>query len=108
MKNFFLGITIIFLNGCTIVENNYNPTRKDQTYTIDCSGGLNIWQTCQNKAKDICPFGYDNLGENGPHPDIVFFLNPGIGQSSSSPNLTRKMIVSCNKTGIFNEKSSVY
>lgn len=96
------------LCSCTSVEKNYNPTKENSSYTIDCSGGLNTWEVCHNKARDICQSGYDNIGENGPHPDIIFFLNPGIGKSSVSPNLTRKLMVSCTNNGIFNQKDKLY
>lgn len=96
------------LCSCTSVEKNYNPTKENSSYTIDCSGGLNTWEVCHNKARDICQSGYDNIGENGPHPDIIFFLNPGIGKSSVSPNLTRKLMVLCTNNGIFNQKDKLY
>lgn len=107
-KKIIFSLSILLLCSCTNVEKNYNPTKENSTYTIDCSGGLNTWEVCHNKARDICPFGYDNIGENGPHPDIIFFLNPGIGKSSASPNLTRKLMASCTNDGIFNQKDKVY
>lgn len=96
MKKFFLIFIIPFINSCTVVTIDSGMAEKNKVYSIDCSGGLNTIQSCYDKAKEICPLGYEKLSERKPEPEIFFLTNPGVfHQTQTSPTIQRKLTLKC-------------
>lgn len=62
------------------------------------SGALDSWQFCHNKAKDLCPTGYEVLSSNESQKDYSLLrLDPGlwVGTAEVNPYLNRRMFVAC-------------
>jgi hypothetical protein len=63
-----LTFAIIFLTGCAQLSNSSDTTQpvtvKDPGKNImvtTCSGVVEDWGSCQNKARKTCPNGYEVL-----------------------------------------------
>lgn len=98
LKKIPFYILFIFLSGCTIVEEEKIYTKDKTGFNIDCSGSLDSWQFCHNKAKDLCPTGYEVLSSNESQKDYSLLrLDPGlwVGTAEVNPYLNRRMFVAC-------------
>ena len=58
-------LTVLALNGCATSKETY-LNNGEQGLTIDCSGEVNSWATCYEKADASCAgTGYRIVGTDG-------------------------------------------
>lgn len=94
MTKFILLTLIILIAGCTSVKETYTPTGK-QGFTIKCSGKLNSWASCMEKAGDTCgELGYTIIERNGETGQHISASN---GIISGGSTRSRTMLISCKK-----------
>jgi len=100
MKLLIIALTFL-LTGCQAVLSE-EGFKSENKYRVDCSGALSNIEACIEKARDVCPNGYNELSRKQPYPEITLF-NPGIGQQNSSPTISRNIIVECKNESIVND-----
>lgn len=66
---FLILILIITLTGCAqLKKGEMQPVKridvKEEIYFTTCSGMVEDWGSCNNKAMQTCPQGYDVLGKD--------------------------------------------
>lgn len=67
MKNFAI-LAALLLSACSSLSNGANQLQpvlvkdaKTKTWFTTCSGAVEEWSSCQNKARKTCPNGYETL-----------------------------------------------
>ena len=93
MRPLSLGlIALILLSGCTTAFKTYMPD-VSVGYSINCSGTAFSWESCFEKAGEICgSHGYDILSQTGEQGSVASANQSGIYGSSI---MKRSLIVSC-------------
>ena len=78
MKNLYF-IFVVFLIGCAqLMQGQQQPVRplKDNMYFTSCSGAVENWASCNNKAQATCQNGYlvvrQNENATGTVRELIF------------------------------------
>ena len=62
MKRMLLVFAVLLLAGCTTSSRIMRPDGSIE-YLVAC-GAATGWNICYNKANDLCPTGWETIGEN--------------------------------------------
>ena len=65
----FLSLLVLGLSGCAQLQRGQlQPVKlvdpKNGVYETTCSGAVEDWGSCYNKAKSTCPKGFDSLNKS--------------------------------------------
>lgn len=64
MKKALLLTAIIVLAGCAQIEPvTFQGPNGNTAYSMICSGMGRTWEACYQKAGELCPNGYDIVGQ---------------------------------------------
>jgi hypothetical protein len=68
MKIFFvISSALFFLTACQQLLNGQQQpvkTRSNGDYFVGCGGAVETWGSCNNKAMNTCPKGYDVIAKD--------------------------------------------
>jgi hypothetical protein len=83
---------LLLLAGCATSHETYTPSGQ-KGYTIDCSGAVQNWGVCQQKAGELCGSrGYAVLSTTGDQGTIVSGNEFGVYGGTV---ITRSMLIAC-------------
>lgn len=64
MKPFiFAAVAALSLSGCSVNPQKFQGPNGNSAYSMTCSGMGRGWDDCYKKAADLCPNGYDVVGQ---------------------------------------------
>jgi len=61
-----LFISLLLMSGCQQLLNGQQQpvkTRTNGDYFVGCGGAVETWGSCNNKAMNTCPNGYDLISK---------------------------------------------
>lgn len=85
-------LACLLLAGCAVARPTYTPEGK-AGQSISCSGGINSWGTCYEKAGELCgPRGYIVLARNGEQGSIASVTPQG---GFAGTTHSRNLLIQC-------------
>ena len=89
MRKLIIAVALIGLTACAEIKPEYfkGPSGKD-AYTMRCSSLGRTWAKCYTKAGEICPDGYNIIGQHSSTTAV-----PYAGGIIAAPKQT--LVVEC-------------
>ena len=62
-----LLLSLLFITGCQqLLHGQQQPvrTKPNGDYLVGCGGAVETWGSCNDKAMNTCPKGYDSISKD--------------------------------------------
>ena len=87
-----LVLLVLLLSGCADVSEIRDPDGGIR-YLVGCYGALTPMSVCHDKAKELCPGGYEV-------DDSREFMGPGlVTEAGTARDLERQLVIQCTGPG---------
>lgn len=86
-----VALALIALSGCA-TDKMISLPDGHQGHSIRCDGAALSWETCYEKAGEVCPVGYDIVAKEGEQSPVIAGNQYGI---YGGARVHRTMIISC-------------